>query len=109
MGSGVKGIMLTNIIDHNNFANTIMNGYDIASDIWDNGSVGNYWNDYTGIDANHDGIGDTPYNISGGSSQDHYPLMLPLDSTPPVIANIQATPSCTRTECFGEHHLHGHG
>ena len=37
--------------------------------------TGNYWDDYTGSDENHDGIGDTPYNISGGSNQDLYPLM----------------------------------
>ena len=25
--------------------------------------TGNYWDDYTGSDENHDGIGDTPYEI----------------------------------------------
>jgi len=43
---------------------------------WDNGVIGNYWDDYVGIDANDDGIGDTPYNITGtAGSQDHYPIM----------------------------------
>ncbi|KAA0013333.1 MAG: PKD domain-containing protein [Thermoplasmata archaeon] len=37
---------------------------------------GNFWFDYTGNDANDDGVGDTPYNISGPSrSQDLYPLV----------------------------------
>jgi len=40
---------------------------------WDNGSIGNYWSDYSGVDANDDGIGDTPYGISGGV-QDYYPI-----------------------------------
>jgi hypothetical protein len=76
--------------------NSITNGYDSASDIWDNGSVGNYWNDYNGIDIDHNGIGDTPYNLSGGSNQDRYPLMLPVDATPPMITDVQATPDVQR-------------
>lgn len=37
---------------------------------------GNYWSDYTGVDENRDGVGDTPYNISGtAQSEDIYPLM----------------------------------
>jgi len=44
--------------------------------IWDDGypSGGNYWSDYNGTDANHDGIGDTSYIIDTNNT-DHYPLM----------------------------------
>lgn len=52
---------------------------------WDNGSVGNYWSDYTGSDSNQDGIGDTPYGIPGGSSEDRYPL---VDIHPPVSSIV---------------------
>ena len=39
---------------------------------------GNYWDDYTGIDEDNDGIGDFPYNItSDGAKKDLYPLMKP--------------------------------
>jgi len=36
---------------------------------------GNFWSDYTGIDEDYDGLGDTPYDIDGVNNQDHYPLM----------------------------------
>jgi len=44
--------------------------------IWDNGTVGNFWDDYHGTDNNDDGIGDTPYVIDE-NNQDNYPLMEP--------------------------------
>jgi hypothetical protein len=37
-------------------------------------SGGNYWSDYKETDANHDGIGDTPYVIDANNT-DNYPLM----------------------------------
>jgi parallel beta-helix repeat protein len=90
----------SSVIHHNNFGNNyIKNAYDSRTNQWDNGTVGNYWDDYTGIDANGDGIGDTPYNISGKTipNQDHYPLMLPLDNIPPVITDVNATPEVQNT------------
>ena len=50
---------------------------------WDNGTIGNYWDDYTGVDLNDDGIGDVPYNISGAAgATDNYPIW---DDGPDVI------------------------
>ena len=41
-------------------------------------SGGNYWDDYTGADANKNGIGDTPYFIAE-NNQDTHPIMNPVD------------------------------
>ena len=38
---------------------------------------GNYWSDYTGADTGGDGLGEEPYNITGGSNFDYHPLCPP--------------------------------
>ncbi|MFX1407377.1 MAG: nitrous oxide reductase family maturation protein NosD [Promethearchaeota archaeon] len=50
---------------------------------WDNGTIGNYWDDYTGSDSDNNGVGDIPYNIAGpAGSQDNFPLMIcPIPTT----------------------------
>jgi nitrous oxidase accessory protein NosD len=67
-------------VSNNNFScenNVIFNStYVIGNPQFDNGSVGNYWNDYSGSDNNDDEIGDTPYIISPGIN-DNFPLMNP--------------------------------
>jgi parallel beta-helix repeat protein len=75
-----------NWVYHNNFIDNTNQAYDECTNYWDDGSKGNYWSDYTGKDANHDGIGDTPYDITGDSNQDRYPLMTPWDVPPTIIS-----------------------
>ena len=66
----------TNKIFLNHFVNNEINAEDNGiNNKWDNGIIGNYWDDYDGVDANDDGIGDTPYLISGtAGSQDNFPI-----------------------------------
>ncbi len=69
-----------NQIYHNNFyyhQNNSPCWTDNATNQWDNGAEGNYWSHYDGADADSDGVGDTPYWISG-VEEDNYPLMNPV-------------------------------
>ncbi|MHA1973932.1 MAG: right-handed parallel beta-helix repeat-containing protein [Candidatus Hodarchaeales archaeon] len=63
-----------------------------GSNSWDNGTMGNYYDDYEGIDLNNDGIGDTAYEIDGGKGVvDRYPLMRPFYGTIQIEEEITTT------------------
>jgi len=83
-----KGIFISatknSTVYHNNFVNNtfhvyIYGNYPVTS-MWDNGSQGNYWDNYTGVDNNGDDIGDSPYVIEE-NNRDNYPLTNPVDIT----------------------------
>ena len=66
-----------NSIYHNNFVDNYPQVYVETSgyaNFWDNGVEGNYWNNYTGVDSDQDGIGDTPH-IMDVNNQDNHPMM----------------------------------
>ncbi len=66
----------SSILFHNSFLGNTQHvrTYLPTVHVWDNGVEGNYWSNYTGADANHDGIGDTPHVIDANNT-DYYPLM----------------------------------
>jgi parallel beta-helix repeat protein len=81
-----------NIFYHNNFVDNAVQAFEqhefysfpgpfsyySERNMWDNGEVGNYWSDYTGHDADGDGIGETPHPVYGNFT-DRYPLTAPFD------------------------------
>jgi parallel beta-helix repeat protein len=99
-GKGMEVVVVAqnNTIYHNNFLDNTEQAMDDAGwNEWDNGypSGGNYWSDYSGVDdmsgvsqdqPGSDGIGDERHDITGGLSQDRYPLMdifIPTTPTAP--------------------------
>ncbi|MFX1344643.1 MAG: right-handed parallel beta-helix repeat-containing protein [Promethearchaeota archaeon] len=84
-----------NLIYKNSFINNGQHGFNSGGiNSWDNGSIGNYWDDYSGNDLNDDGIGDIAYQISGIPSPkyDLYPIWDDGDDpTPPQISIILPT------------------
>jgi nitrous oxidase accessory protein NosD len=64
----------------NNFVDNFKNVQTYGDNVWDNGSVGNFWSDYNGTDADGDGVGDIPYTVEYDDDlRDRYPLMVPFD------------------------------
>jgi len=61
-------------IYHNNIIDNGIQAESFQTNQWDNGLEGNYWSNYTGVDSNRDGIGDTSHVINENNT-DPYPLM----------------------------------
>jgi len=82
--NGERGVLVLggvsgNKFYHNNFVNNTQQVYIQGSEcanFWDDGypSGGNYWSDYHGVDSDHDGIGESWYEIDQNNT-DHHPLM----------------------------------
>jgi len=91
-------ILISNHIDHPEYTSQ---GYDSGDNYWNStvklgyyndtnapfdNYIGNNWSDYTDGDANNDKIGDTAYDIDGGTGEkDHSPLMEPWANYPRIL------------------------
>jgi len=89
-----------NIIFLNQFVGNSINAREQGKNQWDNGTFGNYWDDYNYVDRDHNGIGDMPYRIATGG-QDHYPsgkfLLPPEKPSNPSPADDQENVGLTVT------------
>jgi parallel beta-helix repeat protein len=77
-----------NLFSYNFFIGNGRNAYDDGwYNYWNSSTIGNYWDNYTGIDTNDDGIGDTPFCLHpewlpGWAINDSLPI---YDVSVPVI------------------------
>ena len=73
-GIGINDINCVNNCIYNNsfYSNTAHASDGGTNNLWDNGVLGNYWDNYNGKDINDDGIGDDPYHV--GNGVDNYPI-----------------------------------
>jgi len=71
-----------NLFFHNNFLNNQVQVGTDSINTWDNGVVsgGNFWSNYTGVDVDHNGLGDTPQTIDA-SNADNFPLIRAANDT----------------------------
>jgi nitrous oxidase accessory protein NosD len=95
-----QGVWFNNFIYGNNFNHNSENVVvafirNPPVNFWCNRTVGNYWSNYNGTDANGDGIGDSPYiiettytdyeqfrKVTVEEGRDNYPSMTPFDIAP---------------------------
>jgi len=76
-----------NYIVGNAFVENIHHAHTDDPNIWDDGQEGNYWGGFEAIDADEDGIWDTPFEISNDEDKDNYPRVThPLVEAPPPAA-----------------------
>jgi len=77
-----------NLFSYNFFIGNGRHAYDDGwYNFWNSSTIGNYWDNYSGIDANNDGIGDTPYCLHpewlpGWVINDSFPI---YDVSAPVV------------------------
>jgi parallel beta-helix repeat protein len=97
-GLRLEGDQNNNVIYQNNFSGDVADGLPVSipgvwyegnrpggGNVWDNGTTGNYWSDYTRRYANaseigSSGIWNTPYYINE-NNMDRYPLVKPFEAS----------------------------
>ncbi|MCW4007811.1 MAG: hypothetical protein NWF09_03855 [Candidatus Bathyarchaeota archaeon] len=92
-------VWFNNFIYGNNFnhnSENVVIGFirNSPRNFWDNGTIGNFWGDYEGKDADGDGIGDAPYRIDA-NNVDRNPHMVPfnIEITTVELPNRETSPT----------------
>lgn len=85
------GINLTGSSGNSFYENSFSNFLDVLDDgknVWNSSSKGNFWQNYTGQDADGNGIGDTPYAIDQATGSIDYMPLLSIGRMENVSVNV---------------------
>ena len=84
----ISEICSNNLFFKNKFVRNAEHVLDVGGfNNWNNTEIGNFWDNYTGIDSDDDGIGDKPYIFANGIDY------LPIWRTAPNITIISPKPN----------------
>jgi parallel beta-helix repeat protein len=89
-----------NSIYENRFSN-FNNAEDEGTNIWNSSSKGNFWHNYTGQDADGNGIGDTPYAINQTTGSIDYMPVISANNSENVSGNVSEDMGGNTSENMG--------
>jgi len=64
-----------NLLYNNAFMDNLHSAHSVDVNMWDKDGRGNYWSDWKAIDADNDGVWDSPFVIRSQGDQDNFPLV----------------------------------
>jgi parallel beta-helix repeat protein len=85
------GINLNGSLENTIYENRFSNFLDVVDDgknIWNSSSKGNFWHNYSGQDADGDGIGDTPYVVNQTTESIDYMPIFSINNTENANGNV---------------------
>lgn len=87
IGIGFSGNSSNNLIYKNRFI-SLISAVDEGMNLWNTSTEGNAWNNYTGTDADGNGIGDTPYIVNQTTGSIDY-LPISIDNSSVISSEIE--------------------
>lgn len=88
IGVWIASSTIFNTFYHNNFISNTNQVNAGTGAYWDNGTEGNYWSDYKGVDKDGDGVGDPGDPGEWAHGLDKHPLIIPTRPFPVIWDDV---------------------